>query len=266
VTPESVAAIVPAFNDQDGLQQTLLSLDRLGLVKIVVVDDGSDIPLQAPQSLSTPIIMIRHERNRGAAAARNTGLSAVQTDWVYFTDCGCTHSNHLLLSYARERAKCGPHTSAIVGPIEALRQGRLSNYYTHQGILNAPMLTLECGAFEVEAIVTANALVSRLAIEIVGGFDEVFPSAGGEDTDLGIRLRTAGYIRWCDSAVIFHDFQECLADFDARMRRYGRGMRIVSDKLGFDLRPRPFQPFDQVFADLAERQYRMMLSGFDEVG
>lgn len=264
VIPENVEAIVPAFNDQDGLNCTLASLADLNLRRIIVVDDGSECPLQTAPDLSTPVLILRHSQNKGAAAARNTGLSAVKGDWVYFTDCGCTHPKGLINAFAQIRSESGSCVSAIVGPVKATENGRLSEYYTHQGILNPPVSVRECGSVEVETIVTANALVSSACAKHLGGFDETFPSAGGEDTDFGIRLRTVGHIVGCEEGMIFHEFQECLEDFDARMRRYGRGMRLVAEKLGFDLRPRPFLPFDQAFVDLAERQYLMMLNGYDE--
>jgi len=198
VTPDTIAAIVPAFNDQPGLSETLASLDRLGLAQIVVIDDGSEIPMELSRATVTPVKLIRHPANKGAAAARNSGLAAVKADWIYFTDCGCTHGKDLIPSFVRKRAECGDFTVAIVGPVEARGIGRLAFYYTHQGILNAPMLEREPGRFEVEAIVTANALVNRRAIEALGGFDEIFPSAGGEDTVIGAQPRAGLWRRgWC---------------------------------------------------------------------
>lgn len=263
VAPGAVEAVVPAYADQDGLNKTLLSLDQLGLNRIVVVDDGSPTPLQVPV-LSTPLALFRHDRNKGAAAARNTGLRIVESDWVYFTDCGCTHSANLLHAFSLTRSLCGPSVSAIIGPVESAGHGRLGDYYTHQGILNPPVLTNAHGIVEGETIVTANVLVSRHCAAYVGLFDEAFPSAGGEDTDLGLRLRTVGEIGWSANALVFHDFMECLEDFDQRMLRYGRGMRLVASKHRLDLCPRPFMPFDPDYTDLANRQYEMMLRGYEE--
>ena len=41
-----IIAIIPAYNDQEGLETTLRSLDRFELSMIVVVDDGSEPPLE----------------------------------------------------------------------------------------------------------------------------------------------------------------------------------------------------------------------------
>lgn len=262
---ETIEAIVPAFNDQHGLEQTLNSLDRLNLKRIILVDDGSLPALYPPRNLSTPIHILRHARNLGAAAARNTGLMHSHADWIYFTDCGCVHDIKLFEEYAQKRARLGPYISALVGPVVASGIGRLAYYYTHQGTLNAPQIIHECGSYEVETIITANCIVSAAAIQHVGNFDANFTSAGAEDTDLGIRLRTIGDIGWCNHAIVKHDFEECLLDFDDRMQRYGRGMYRLGDKHGFDLRPRTFLPFSHEFSDLARRQYKMMLKGFDSV-
>tara|TARA_R110000868_G_scaffold2110_1_gene16290 strand:- start:334 stop:1197 length:864 start_codon:yes stop_codon:yes gene_type:complete len=264
LTQETITAVIPAFNDQPGLTHTLAELDHLNLEKIIVVDDGSANPMALPASINTPTMLIRHSANKGAAAARNTGVAAVTSDWVYFTDCGCSPSQSLVKSFIHQWNMSKAHTIAIAGPVEAQTGGRLAYYYTHQGILNAPMFVNGRGEIEVEAIITANALIYRKAIEAVGGFDETFLSAGGEDTDLGIRLRTVGNIEWCSTATVIHAFKECLTDFDSRMLRYGRGMRRVSDKFGFDLCPRPFTPFDSLYTDLADRQYHNMLIGFSE--
>ena len=100
-----IIAIIPAYNDQEGLETTLRSLDRFELSMIVVVDDGSEPPLEEPNDLSTPFKLIRHDKNKGAAAARNTGLSVTKSDWVYFTDCDCIHQPDIFLSYQKSLAK-----------------------------------------------------------------------------------------------------------------------------------------------------------------
>ena len=92
-----IVAVIPAYNDQEGLETTLRSLDRFGLAMIVAVDDGSEPPLEAPNDLSTPFKLVRHDKNKGPAAARNTGISATKSNWVYFTDCGCIHQPDILM-------------------------------------------------------------------------------------------------------------------------------------------------------------------------
>ena len=291
-TPEiitnDIVSVIPAYNDQEGLETTLQSLDRFGLAMIVVVDDGSEPPLKIPFDISTPFKMIRHDKNRGPAAARNTGVSATKSDWIYFTDCGCIHEPDIFLSYKKSRVAAGSNVSAIVGPVVATSQGRLGTFYTEEEILNPPYFFLDHlprdlrgGAFEDNtldalSIITCNALVSRAAMDKVGHFDEkTYGTNFGEDTDLGIRLLSIGRIIWAPYAKIAHDFTESLDVFDARFKRYGKSARLVSHKynrgiivvsgMTFDFLnwyPHFQLPLNEDFIDLAERRFKMQVEGF----
>ena len=253
-----IVAVIPAYNDQEGLETTLRSLDRFGLAMIVAVDDGSEPPLEAPHDLSTPFKLIRHDKNKGAAAARNTGLSVTKSDWVYFTDCGCIHQPDIFLSYSNASDS---NVSAFIGPVVATTQGRLGTFYTEQGILNPALFYSEDNIPEAVRIVTCNALVSKSAIDKVGYFDEKCETA--EDADFGWRLSKVGKIIWCKYAEIAHNFTESLDDFDSRFKRYGRGTRLISDKYNFGWTPQQFFISEDI--DLGKRRNKMLVEGFNSI-
>lgn len=54
--------------------------------EIIVVDDGSQIPFRYDGAEENRVRILRHEKNRGPSAARNTGLDATKTDWITFLD------------------------------------------------------------------------------------------------------------------------------------------------------------------------------------
>ena len=275
-----IVAVIPAYNDQEGLETTLRSLDRFELSMIVVVDDGSEPPLEEPNDLSTPFKLIRHDKNKGAAAARNTGLSVTKSDWVYFTDCDCIHQPDIFLSYQKSLAKGYSNVSAFTGPVVATTQGRLGTFYTEEGILNPPLFTInnagirerivdyktysEDDKIEAVMIITCNALVSRAAIDKVGYFDEKFGNAA-EDVDLGWRLSKVGKIVWCKYAELAHNFTESLDDFDSRFKKYGRGHRLLSDKYNFEWTPHHFHIQSPRDVELSERKNKMMAEGFNSI-
>ncbi len=263
IIPSDIVSVIPAYNDQEGLEITLRSLDRFGLAMIVAVDDGSEPPLKAPSNISTPFKMIRHDENRGVAAARNTGTFATKSDWIYFTDCGCIHFAGLFTSYKKSRASAGPFVSAVVGPVVATTQGRLGTFYTEEEILNPPIFHNENDALEATSIVGCNALISRAAMDKVGHFDEkTYGTNFGEDTDLGIQLYHVGKILWCEYAGIAHDFTESLDVFDSRFKSYGKAVRLVSDKYNLDWTPQMFFRFPKNFINLGERRNQMYVEGF----
>lgn len=86
----TVSVIIPAYNTQEylskaihsALQQTMPSLE------VIVVDDAStDNTLAIAQSISDPRLQVlRHERNLGAGAARNTALAAAKGEWIAILD------------------------------------------------------------------------------------------------------------------------------------------------------------------------------------
>lgn len=86
-----ISVIIPAFGRQDLLDEAVSSIMQQESLphELIVVDDGSPMPLVVPagaRDASLQIRLIRHDVNRGAAAARNTGLSAAQSDWIAFLD------------------------------------------------------------------------------------------------------------------------------------------------------------------------------------
>jgi teichuronic acid biosynthesis glycosyltransferase TuaG len=74
------SVIIPTFDQKpEYLRDAINSaLAQTAPVEIIVVDDGSSRPLDCdhPQ-----VRLITHERNRGVAAALNTGIAAMRTDW-----------------------------------------------------------------------------------------------------------------------------------------------------------------------------------------
>lgn len=86
-----VSIIVPTYNRSDTLQRAIRSLDEQTFrdFEIVVVDDGSTDGTELivkDMETTVPLRYIKHERNRGVCAAKNTGLDNVQGDWFGILD------------------------------------------------------------------------------------------------------------------------------------------------------------------------------------
>lgn len=85
-----IAIVVTVFNRPLELRRALHSIAAQDLqpVETIVIDDGSDEAISPDPELTaqTNVRLIRHDRNRGAAAARNTGMQAARTDWISFLD------------------------------------------------------------------------------------------------------------------------------------------------------------------------------------
>lgn len=177
-----VTVVVPTHNRSESLTRLLealacqsLSSDRF---EVIVIDDGSsdDSPSRIKElarRLPFGLLAVRVPSSRGPAAARNIGWRSARSRWIAFTD-----------------DDCAPVSNWLSGGLEALVQGQ--RVVVGRTI---PDPELPIGPFSttvhVESvgwIPTCNVFYSREDLETVGGFDEAFPTPGGEDTDLAYRV------------------------------------------------------------------------------
>src|SRR5437016_4556156 len=77
LTIMDLSIIIPTYNRNSHLAECLQSLEHND-VEFIVIDDGS------PNSVAVPpnVRLLRHDRNRGRAAAVNTGLKAASHNVV----------------------------------------------------------------------------------------------------------------------------------------------------------------------------------------
>ena len=90
-----IAVLIPVFNQPQGLQRTLESVDREDAdLEFFVVDDGSEPPVDIDtRHYRHPVHLITLERNRGCTAARNIALQRIlerDFDYVALQDAGDT--------------------------------------------------------------------------------------------------------------------------------------------------------------------------------
>ena len=88
---KSISVIIPTYRRQDYLDRAVASvaaqIDLLPRtdVEIVVVDDVSPEPIQAPSGIES-LKVVRLEENAGAGGARNAGIAASRGDYIAFLD------------------------------------------------------------------------------------------------------------------------------------------------------------------------------------
>src|SRR5215469_600238 len=84
-----VSVVIPLFNRARTIERALASVQRQSFsdLEIVVVDDASsDGGADKIAGLDPRLRILRHPANRGAAAARNTGINAARGEYVAFLD------------------------------------------------------------------------------------------------------------------------------------------------------------------------------------
>lgn len=86
MTPR-LSIIIPSFNRIMETRRAIASAcaSAPDNAEILLVDDGSSTPF-VDVSNDPRVRLLRHSENRGAAAARNTGLEAARGEWAAFLD------------------------------------------------------------------------------------------------------------------------------------------------------------------------------------
>jgi glycosyltransferase involved in cell wall biosynthesis len=88
----AIDVIIPVWNRADSVGRAIDSALSQGLpagstLAVTVIDDGSSDHLaETLRAFDPHVTCIRHARNRGPAAARNTGIAASRADYIAFLD------------------------------------------------------------------------------------------------------------------------------------------------------------------------------------
>lgn len=276
IEPDRIHVVVPVYNDWAGLKTTLDSLMGLNPLPGLITVANDNIDNRMPEWFKTYrdyVEIVNYRGNQGPAYARNQGCGRISPkfDWFYFTDCGCEHVSSLIAHFISARDESGDSAVAICGTVSGKGSGSINRYMTEMSILNPPFEenSGSDGQRVPQAIVTANALVSVRAFYQVGRFSTDFREAGGEDLDLGIRLRDIGELVWEPDAAVVHEFDEDSEDFVKRFERYGRGNRRLERRHNLpSLRPSSKSnsiPLEEVeeLQELVKLQFKSLQRGYD---
>jgi histidinol-phosphate phosphatase family protein len=179
------AVVVPTIG-RDSLQHLLLALDSQDgpqPAEIVVVDDRVEPhpPIVPVSRLSTRVLP---SGGRGPAAARNVGWRATDTRWVSFLDDDVVPDPDWLARLAddlnrAEDARAAGCQGVLAVPSPAAGRPTDDERRT-QRLVTARWIT-------------ADMVYRRDVLLALGGFDERFPRAYREDSDLALRLVSSGH-------------------------------------------------------------------------
>lgn len=182
--------VIAAYNAASFIEETIasaLAQDPCSPPPIIVVDDGSKDA--TPEIVSAiPGVQLVRQENAGPSAARNRGLSLVETPFVTFLD-----ADDLLEpdASATHLAVMDEHPKAVMVfganyRIDSKGQ-RIDAAEAHYHVTNDPefiaMNVTPCGS---------QAMLRTEAVREVGGYDEDL--WGAEDIDLYLRLAALGEI------------------------------------------------------------------------
>jgi glycosyltransferase involved in cell wall biosynthesis len=218
------SVIIPSYNRPEQLAaclEAVVAQEDDAPFEVVVVDDGSRVPLADVCARFGDRVRCVRQENAGPAAARNRAVREARGAFLAFTDDDCRPRPGWL--HALRRAHDGVVHRIVGGVIE---NGRPRDPFATASQDLADYLYDYYGAAEGTApfFTTNNMGCMRAAFLDLGGFDEGFGRNGAEDRDFGMRWREAGRaLILCPEAIIDHHHEMTLREFFRQHANYGRG-------------------------------------------
>ena len=219
-----VSIVIPTYNRILKLFRLLKSLDKLNPLpdEIIIVDDGSTdgtrnlLEKWVKLKRGYQKFIILKSKNKGPADSRNLGILKSRNKLIAFTDDDVIVHKHWIKYITLKLINSSDDLAGVGGTVKSVKNDILSQYYVEHKILEAPK--------NLNYIPTVNCCFRKKELIDVGGFNTNFSFAGGEDTDLSLRLRNNGFYFLKEKrAIVFHDFSKNFIDFCKMWIRYGKG-------------------------------------------
>jgi glycosyltransferase involved in cell wall biosynthesis len=195
----TLTVVIPCKNSQKTLDLCLAGISEYAeeILEILVIDDGSVIPIAQPAE-GLPLTIHRLELNRGPAFARNFGAGKAAGEILLFIDSDVVPSSNIFRSI-RSFFQIHPEASAIQGIYSpeiscGSIYARYQNHYYHYAFMAVPgPLTAICATF-------CFAIRRELFLDS-GGFDAQISLPTVEDEEFGYMLYRKGYKIFLDKQI-----------------------------------------------------------------
>jgi glycosyltransferase involved in cell wall biosynthesis len=191
-TAPTVSVVIPAYNAAKYICEALLSVFNQSFTsyEVIVINDGSSDTDDLERELQPYKAVIKYikQENRGAAAARNTGLRAAAGEFVAFLDA----DDKWLPGFLEKQLKLLKSSKADLVYADALLIGEapLAGRTFMEMEPSRGNVTPENLLAVKVTVLTSTVLARKAPILEVGLFDESFKR--GQDFDLWLRLAKQG--------------------------------------------------------------------------
>ena len=200
-----ISLYIPCFNSEKTIAACLDSvlLQEFPLNSILVVDDGST-DKSAEIAAKYPVKIIRHNKNRGLACARNTALKAINSEFVASLDADCVARPDWLRQL----------TKGLKSPLVAGSGGRLLETQASSvfDLWRSVHMKQDWQDLNVQPpfLFGSNTVFRRQVLIDCGLYNEEFKS-NYEDVDICNRLKNSGYtISYRPEACVEHRKKDSL--------------------------------------------------------
>ncbi len=218
------SVLIPTYHRNDLLRACLERIistaqNFVGEYEIIVSDDGRTTNAKVLVKNDIPGVKWTQGPQSDPAANRNHVARQAQHDWLVFLDDDCLPDPQLLSAYAKA-IETQARQQVFEGKIYAERD--------RQGFHEEAPINLTGGKF-----LSCSICLSKSTFDELGGFDESFPYATMEDTDLKVRILEAGHtIGLVADAAVCHPWRPTKGGdmYQKRFKSYKRFIQKYPEK------------------------------------
>jgi HAD superfamily hydrolase (TIGR01662 family) len=181
---ERITVVVPTIGrpSLDVLLDALATATGPRPAEIVLVDDRPEGAPLRPERDGLPPVRVVRTGGGGPARARNLGWRVARTEWIAFLDDDVVPDPDWYEALARDLAELPVDVAGSQGRVRVpLPEGRRPTDWERG-----------TAGLATSSWITADLAYRRSALAAVGGFDERFPRAFREDSDLALRVMDTG--------------------------------------------------------------------------
>ncbi|MUG45281.1 glycosyltransferase [Paenibacillus woosongensis] len=223
-----ISVVIPVYNQSTPLKLTLegycnQTINR-NIFEIIVVDDGSDDPLELDEWKERLQIKVIRQQNLGRAIARNTGIESSDGELIIFNDADripCSEFIEIHLASHKKNGNCvviGNPKELYISNLECrvneilsyIKSGKITRFarkYLYSTVISH-LFKEEGGTDSVipwMGFFSGNSSVRRDDLRSAGMFNPKFKEWGFEHFELGYRLFHAGHpFRFAANGVNYH--------------------------------------------------------------
>jgi len=194
-----ISVVIPVYDQPVLLREALESVKKqtASNVEAIVVDDASPEPLDyVVSSFGEWAKYVRHDINKGAPAARNTGIKNANGEYVSFLDADDIWASEKLERQLAVFEEGGPSLGlTYTGFVQYEVDG---NKWEHHPEARGNIYIEELERDRVHP--TSTVMARRDVIKEVGGFDTSLPSR--QDYDLWIRVTEQYRVDYVDEILV----------------------------------------------------------------
>ena len=204
-----ISVIIIGYNAEKSLSLLIQSLQyqtaNSDYYELIFVDDCSNDTTSTIWNnavFNVKSKYIRHNKNKGRSASRNSGVTKVKGKYCLFTNSNIALPRRWVQGYL-DFFSNNPNVIAACGLIHYTSCDKKFEKYLNRHSRGLHLLQ-NCANVPLENVLFANAAIRRDIFENMDGFDENFKSYGGQELEFMLRAESlyGNFVQFCENVCV----------------------------------------------------------------